>query len=245
MSGRIITTGGAIAKFPTGATPERAALTDEDGFTCCCGTPDCCNTCSKAGSLVCNCRTLKPCCYNDGDVLKDGYWAFRNDVGPDFVIVEITQTTDGVMVGGNWNFDVTIRQRCRSNGVIKDHTETGVHITFLGGFQCNGLLPTNQRCRQWVCGPSGTYSIGNRDECCAFVVEFVCNFSCPFSPIKWQPDCNDYTDVFPENFDCFQDSRSGSWTEPLCSGEGVKTVSLYARVEPCAERCENNCTTCP
>lgn len=252
MAGRIIThSGGVMAQHPTGVTPAKAILTDENGFTCCCDEPNCCNTCVKSercNNVPCGTVTTKTCCYNDGDKLVDGYWYYRTDEGPNFWIVEITQTSDGTLsTGGHgaWDFQVTIRQRCRVSGIIRDRTRTGVAATLLAGFNCQGLLPQGDRCRQ-LGTPSGSYAIQFPDDCCAFDHELTCIWGEPFLLINFRPDCNTYYDPFPENANCFEDNRSASWSTPPCApSQATYQAQIYHRIEQCAERCTGGCTTCP
>lgn len=238
MAGYVVVRDGYVRTYAgvwfavSGARP---VLTDENGTLCCCGQGGCCDSCLRASGVG-----LCPlCCFTvgeAGDLPTEGYWFARVDDGPDFWTIEVTQTGAASWVPPNntgWSFPVTVRERCRVNNFITDTTISDTARMTAGRYfngatrDCNQLhtpasiTPNSRNC----------FPFGGRDSM----------WGVP--PTQQDLGGGQWRDPFGLNPSCYEDTvRNGSWTN--WTGL-VWTVQYYYRVILCAQRCENDCTTCP
>lgn len=248
----IATAAKKAAIYNDGLTATNYALSDENGFSCCCTEPNCCTTCSKrrenpnAGCGTCSNGFLngwpsnaRECCFTkDTDLVIDGYWFQRLTDGPDFWTMEMTQTgvaTQTAPALWNWEFTATVRERCRVNGIITDVTYSTTAI-LTPGYEREPVNNSTETC--WCRhlnlpvisgGPTGCFG--------SEVGQFL-------HPIRNEAGGFSFDDV-PSSLNCYQDNRSATGLE---WGFGLPRrwdITFYYRVEKCAERCENDCTTCP
>lgn len=233
MAGYVVVRDGYVRTYAgvwfavSGARP---VLTDENGTLCCCGQGGCCDSCYREAQ--CN----RPrCCYTvglggtGGDKLQDGYWYFEENHSTGMrVIMEFTQTGGGELTGGSFVITGTGR----------------VVLSFDGNITCQGVGSVVGRVGP---GRSNLYGSWNGQFSTCFYGNrptwdtAICG--CRVFPLWGNIDgAGNITYPFrPDG--CIGTQVDGSTRDSLNLTDFVHRY--YYRIQQCAERCTNDCTTCP